>query len=307
MRALGFWSAACPLRTSSRHCRSVRSPWRHSRNGTPGPTPTHAATAAALPGRSALRRRRPGRSAPPLARFTPAASRRAAVSAPSTRLPVLVQGSDAAHATKLLARSAGSPLRASALTTARPQVGGVNDRPRVATASERTRSSRPAIAPRPHRSSSGTPTTSTSDMRLTTCESVSPLGAHLLANGSGCVTTTRTVARTRMRRACRRRGEAVARWPRPGSMCCAAATARSTRAGRSISSAGLSATEPASRAAIRPAGCRSSSSLRCRWPTARLLAARRHASSACRGQPRSVGRYRLASRVSGEDPRSWRS
>jgi hypothetical protein len=33
----------------------------------------------------------------------------------------LVQSSDAAHATKLLARSAGSPLRASALTTARPQ------------------------------------------------------------------------------------------------------------------------------------------------------------------------------------------
>ena len=39
----------------------------------------------------------------------------------STRLPLLVQGSDAAHATKLLARSATSPLRASALTTARPQ------------------------------------------------------------------------------------------------------------------------------------------------------------------------------------------
>ena len=117
-----------------------------------------------------------------------------------------------------------------------PTGGGVELVTGVATASERTRSSRPAIAPRPHRSSSGTPTTSTSDMRPTTCESVSPLGAHLLANGSGCVTTTRTVARTRMRRACRRRGEAVARWPRPGFMCCAAATARSTRAGRSISS-----------------------------------------------------------------------
>ena len=120
MRAPGSWSAACPLRTSSRHCRSVRSPWRHSRNGTPGVTPTHAATAAALPGRSALWRRRPGRSAPPLARFTPAASTGAAVSAPSTRLPVLVQGSDAAHATRLLARSAGSLLPASVLTTARP-------------------------------------------------------------------------------------------------------------------------------------------------------------------------------------------
>ena len=48
----GSWSAACPLRTSSRHCRSVRSPWRHSRNGTPGVTPTDAAVAAPLPRRA---------------------------------------------------------------------------------------------------------------------------------------------------------------------------------------------------------------------------------------------------------------
>jgi hypothetical protein len=42
------------------------------------------------PGDAALWRRRRAVSAPPLARSTPAASRRAAVSAPSTRLPVLV-------------------------------------------------------------------------------------------------------------------------------------------------------------------------------------------------------------------------
>jgi hypothetical protein len=42
------------------------------------------------PDDAALRRRPRAGSAPPLARFTPAASRRAAVSAPSTRLPVLV-------------------------------------------------------------------------------------------------------------------------------------------------------------------------------------------------------------------------
>jgi hypothetical protein len=73
------------------------------------------------PDDAALRRRPRAGSAPPLARFTPAASRRAAVSAPSTRLPVLVQGSDASNATKLLARSPGSRLPASAVTTAPPR------------------------------------------------------------------------------------------------------------------------------------------------------------------------------------------
>jgi hypothetical protein len=114
----------------------------------------------------------------------------------------------------------------------------------------------------------------------------------LQSNGSRCVTTSESygrshadaVARTRMRRARGCRGEAVGRCPRPGCSCCAAVTARSTRVGRSMSSAGLRATGPASRAATRPAGCPSSSSLRCRCSTALLLAARRHGSSACRGQ-----------------------
>jgi hypothetical protein len=58
--------------------------------GTPGVTPTDAAAAAPLPRRGSTLAWPTGWSAPPLARFTPAASRRAAVSAPATRLPVVV-------------------------------------------------------------------------------------------------------------------------------------------------------------------------------------------------------------------------
>jgi hypothetical protein len=51
------------------------------------------------PGDAALWRRRRAVSAPPLARFTPAASRRAAVSSPWSRLPELVRrGSQIASA-----------------------------------------------------------------------------------------------------------------------------------------------------------------------------------------------------------------
>lgn len=57
------------------------------RGGTQGVTPTDAATAAPCRRCSTLAPPT-GRSAPPSARFTPAASRRAALSAPSTRLPV---------------------------------------------------------------------------------------------------------------------------------------------------------------------------------------------------------------------------
>ena len=65
------------------------------RIGTPGVTPTDAATATRLPRRCSTLAPPTGRSAPPLARFTPAASTRAAVSTPSTRLPVLVRFSSA--------------------------------------------------------------------------------------------------------------------------------------------------------------------------------------------------------------------
>jgi hypothetical protein len=78
--------------------------------------PAYAAAAALLPGRCNLASPK-DRSAPPLANTRALASTIGAVSAPSTRLPVLVQGSDATHATRLLARSAGSQLPASALTT----------------------------------------------------------------------------------------------------------------------------------------------------------------------------------------------
>ena len=59
-------------------------------------------------------------------------------------LLLLVQGSDATHATRLLARSAGSQLPASALTTARATRGGVGLVPAVAAEFEqfRRRSSR---------------------------------------------------------------------------------------------------------------------------------------------------------------------
>jgi hypothetical protein len=95
----GKHSSACnsagPASTSPRLRKAA--PWFATvpRSGTPGVTPTDPATVA-LPRRRALWRRRPGRSAPLLARFTLAASRRAAVSAPSTRLPLLVQGSSPA-------------------------------------------------------------------------------------------------------------------------------------------------------------------------------------------------------------------
>ena len=66
--------------------------------GTPGVTPTDGATAARLPRGCSTLAPPTGRSALPLARFTPGASRRAAVSPPSTRLLVLVlvQGSSPA-------------------------------------------------------------------------------------------------------------------------------------------------------------------------------------------------------------------
>jgi hypothetical protein len=60
--------------------------------GTPGVTPTDGATAARLPRGCSTLAPPTGRSALTLARFTPGASRRAAVSPPSTRLLVLVQG-----------------------------------------------------------------------------------------------------------------------------------------------------------------------------------------------------------------------
>lgn len=102
--------------------------------------------------------------------------------------------------------------------------------------------------------------------------------------------------RRRMRRACLRRREAVDRCPKPGCICCAAATARSTRAGRWISSAGLRATEPGQPAATRPVDFPSRLSLRCRCLTARLLAARRRVSSAYRGRRSSRSSAPLRSR-----------
>jgi Transposase DDE domain len=62
----------------------------HDCFGTPGVTPTDGATAARLPRGCSTLAPPTGRSALPLARFTPGASRRAAVSPPSTRLLVLV-------------------------------------------------------------------------------------------------------------------------------------------------------------------------------------------------------------------------
>jgi hypothetical protein len=64
---------------------------RGYRVGTRRATPTDAATAARLPGRCSTPAPPTDRPTPPLARLTPAASKRAAVSGPSTRLPVLVQ------------------------------------------------------------------------------------------------------------------------------------------------------------------------------------------------------------------------
>lgn len=75
------------------------------------------------------------------------------------------------------------------------------------------------------------------------------------------------------------------RRPMPGCICCAAATGRSTPAGQSISTAGLPATSVASPVATRPAVCPSSLQWQSQWTTEPLPAAKRHASSACRGQP----------------------
>jgi hypothetical protein len=62
---------------------------------TPGVTPTNAATLARLPRQCSTSAPPTGRSAPSIAGSRLAASRRAAVSAPSSRLPVLVpRGSD---------------------------------------------------------------------------------------------------------------------------------------------------------------------------------------------------------------------
>ena len=70
------------------------------------------------------------------------------------------------------------------------------------------------------------------------------------------------------------------RWacPTPGSTCCAAPTARSTRAGRSTSTRACAATGPAPRAPTRAAACRWSSPWPCRCPTARRRGARRRGS-----------------------------
>jgi hypothetical protein len=69
--------------------------------GTPGVTPTDGATAARLPRGCSTLAPPTGRSALPLARFTPGASRRAAVSPPSTRLLVLVRSGQHTSVTRI--------------------------------------------------------------------------------------------------------------------------------------------------------------------------------------------------------------
>jgi hypothetical protein len=82
--------------------------------GTPGVAPTDAATAAGLPGRRSTLARLTGWSAPPLARLTPAASRRAAVPAPWSGLSVLVRRGSAATLPRASSRMPAVLQRASA-------------------------------------------------------------------------------------------------------------------------------------------------------------------------------------------------
>jgi hypothetical protein len=80
----------CPLQRS----RSLKTPIQTSGDdcfGTPGVTRTDPATAARMPQRCSTPEALTGWSARPLARFTPAASTRAAASTLATRLPVLVR------------------------------------------------------------------------------------------------------------------------------------------------------------------------------------------------------------------------